>query len=507
MAKRVDRSAPEGRPLQWADLSPEAQAQTNTQMARQGMAKSNTPVTIAEIDQRIERADAKGTASAKRVAKSLRADRAAIQAVQPALSDTPMTLESAAANRVALSRQGAARAAADASRGFAGGSRLRALGAGWYFDHRADLNAVAAEHGIDEDTIAVASAVMSPRNSPVNEKHAVAALAHLHKNNPTITFSEKAQKALGVGASSRFSDLSDEQAARLGTSDLREHISGVDSSVLLGLAKGGPHSNVAKAVGVIRGTVDRETAIDPHSAPKVWSYADSIRQARPNSPEHHEYMERANQALFEMPGQQRLDLFGLQHSREGILSPTKTTAEDTWQMAISNSQPLESVDTGRHNLSPAKVISSTDAYTDLYGPKKRYQDPQGRNQTLHPDARIGPTAITHAWHNQATVDAAAQLSRESGGVIVPSVLAQEVPWVESRRVADKDDTTGWTEWRDSSARGLSASQFPQGKVYNPARPQRASARHNDAMQQTSLQGRQGDGSYPKDPKFVQDSLF
>lgn len=435
MAKEKER-APEGRPLQFSDLSDTGKSVVQEQMNKTGKAKTNAQTVRSKLESTLEKAEAKGDAGEEAAGKA-RQRIAALDAVEPRLKDKNITLRTATNRRVSLARAGVQRAEREAPEGLGGGSRLRAVGAGWYYDHRADLDAIAAEHGLDEEAFVTASAVMSPQNSPDKEKAAAAALAHLHSKNPLLTFSPTAQRHLGVGATARFSDLTNEQAAGVGTADLRSHIGGVDESVLLDLAKGGTKGNVTQAVGIIRGTIDHRTAIDPHSAPKVWSYRDSILKAKPGTAEHQEYLSRADNVLFQIPGQQRLDLWGLKDSTEGMLSPTKTTAEDTWQGSITSGQQMESVKVpgSKHGQSPAKVVASDKAFTDLVG-KTVQRD--GKRVSAHADPRISPTSLVHAYHNEATIRAAQIMGRASGE-IVPSVLAQEVPWTEVRRVAGKDE--------------------------------------------------------------------
>lgn len=437
MAKEKQK-APDDRPLQYSDLTTEGQKVINKQMEDTGRAKSNAKEVRAHLEQTHERAVAKGTESGANTAEKAERSLNALRGIESRLKNGRVTLGAASNRRVQLARAGARRAEREAPEGLGGGSRLRAAGAGWYYDHRGDLNKIASEHGIHEDAIVTASAVMSPMNSPENEKAAVGALAHLHSNNPTLSFSKKAQKDLGVGASAQFKDLTDDQAARLSDTSLRDHITGVDRSVLENYSKGGTKGNIVKAVGVIRGNIEHDKAIDPHSSPKVWSYRDSIQKAKPGTAEHHEYMDRADNALFQTPGQQRLDLWGLKDSKEGMLSPTKTTAEDTWQGAISSGQQLESVKVpgNKHGISPAKVVASDKAFTDRVS---KTVELNGQRVSAHDDPRIKRESLVHAYHNEATIRAAGQMSKESGEII-PSVLAQETGWTEARRVAGKDDT-------------------------------------------------------------------
>lgn len=471
--ERITR-APDDRPLQWSDLDATGQRVVAANMANWG--KARTTAKRAEATMRSRRASAsaastdkslpkKKQASAERTVGKLDQSLAALEEVSPHLKDTAVTLETAATRRVSLIRGSARRASQQAPLGLAGGSALRAAGVGWYFDHRQHLNNIASQHSVDEDSIVTASAVMSPSNSPDSEKAAVGALAHMHSTNPTLVLSEYAQKKLGVSRSSlTFSELDAKQASLIGSPSLRKHIGGVDQGVLEQWAKGGTNENMAKAVDVVRGNIHHEDAINPHSAPKVWSYRDSISKAIPGSNEHMEYMSRAQTALFEAPGQTRLDLFGLQSSTEGILNPTKTTAEDTWEGAVSSGQQLESVGSRRHKQSPAKFVASEKTFTDQL---KKTAVINKKKTSAIADPRIGANATTHAFHNEAVIRAASQLSQASGEII-PSVLAQEVPWTESRRIASKDKPyEGFISDLESQAKTTRQDHFNTGRRGSP----------------------------------------
>ncbi len=474
MAKRNDQApervtrAPDDRPLQWSDMDEVGQKVVSSNMANWGKAKTTAKKAKATMLSRRASALAASTDEslpAKKTAKGMDRSLAALGEVSPHLKDVPVTLDTAANRRVQLIRGSARRASQQSGLGLGGGSALRAAGVGWYFDHRQQLNDIASQHGIDEDSIVTASAVMSPSNSPDREKSAVGALAHMHSTNPTLTLSAHAQKKLGVKRSSlTFSELTSQQASLIGSPSLREHIGGVDKNVLTQWANGGTNENMAKAVDVVRGNIHHKDAINPHSAPKVWSYRDSISKAIPGSNEHMEYMSRAQTALFELPGQTRLDLFGLQSSTEGILSPTKSTAEDTWEGAVTSGQQLESVGRRTHKQSPAKFVASDKAFTDQL---KKTAVINKKKVSAIADPRIGANATTHAFHNEAVIRAASQLS-DTSGEIIPSVLAQEVPWTESRRIASKDiPYEGFISGIDAQAKQSRSDHFNTGKGGSP----------------------------------------
>jgi len=406
---------PPGRALQMSDLTTREQQVANENMADWGKQKSKVEGYRTSLE--------KGSAQDKD--KKLKT----LETVAPSLTDANVTLTTAANRRVNLMSQGAKRVRRDAKRGGTE-SRTRDAGAGWYFSHHGDLANISQSTGVDKDRVITASAVMSPMNSPESEKKAVASLAHLHSTNPTLSFSETAQKHLGLrSASARYSDLTSAQAAQLGNPKLRDHISGVDVSVLAGQAKGGSHEQVGRAIDVMRGNIHHTEAIDPHSSPKVWSYHHNIKQSVPGTAVHQEYLTRADVALFN-PDQGRLDLWGLKDSMEGPLNPKGHTASDTWEGAISSGQQLESV--GKTRTSPAKVVASDAPYT-----------PSSKKGTkgIIGTADVSPEMVTHAWHNEANIRAGAKMSARSGEVI-PATLSQETGWTEARRVAGKDAAYG-----------------------------------------------------------------
>lgn len=449
-ASKRQAVVPESAPVQHHHLDSAGKDVLNGLMGNWGRAATNAEGArekgVAALDKATQRHETAATPKEKDVAKrSMRKHGAAINAldtVKPALKDRSVSLRSATKARTDLVRGSADRARVESQpdldgegepirgSGLGGGSRLRAAGVGWYYDHHSHLAGVSESTGVDKDRVITASAVMSPMNSPANELSAVGALAHLHTHDPELSLSPTARRSLGVKSRSiRFSALSESQAASIGDPELRSHITGVDADVLGNVAKGGTRENVAKAIGVLRGSVAPEEAINPHSSAKVWGYRDSIQQAVPGTAEHEEYMTRANTALFEMPGQQTMDLFGLRGSREGMFDPKKNTAEDTWQNAISSGQQLEGINAGRHDISPAKFVGSDKAMTTM---GKTLE-----GVSAHPSGAIGAESLRHAWNNEATIRSARQLSRGTD-VNVPNTVAQEVAWTEARRRAGKD---------------------------------------------------------------------
>jgi hypothetical protein len=317
-------------------------------------------------------------------------------------------------------------------------------GSGWYFSHHADIKAHADKHGFPVEKAITASAVMSPTNSPDNEKAAVAALMDAHKNHTvhmTPELHQHLSKSTGITPSSStigrevsFNELHPEHVAAVsGTKMMGKVKTGAN---LTDMGRGGTKENIVKAVNVLRGNVHHDEAIDPHSSPKVWSYNNAARNAVPSGAVHEEYLTRVHHVLGggQAKGHQPLDLFGLRSSNAGILDPKGHTAEDTWQNTQTFGQPNHQLPGTKTNV--AKHVAS-DKGLGLDIPKAAPVGPGGKSVSASPDARVGSSSLMHAYNNEATVRAAAKLSKGTG-VELPAVAAQEIGWTEIRRSHGKD---------------------------------------------------------------------
>ena len=357
-------------------------------------------------------------------------------------TDEPMTLEKASSNRVTLARAGSQRAL---SEGVASGSE-------WYFEHHAKLAAVAHDTGIHKDRVIAASASMSPQNSPDQEYAAVHALAHAHSDSrASVTVRPGAAAALNnpdlaeyEGKSMHPSRFTPETLASLSEPGARAHVDtqGLD---LEEVSKGGVKSQVAKAIGVLRGDIAPESAINPRTSPKVWSYHQNIREAVPGSPEHMEFKARMHNVTTQIPGQQRLDITGMKDTTTGILSPTGPSAEDSWMHAISTGQPLAAVKvpgrTGRASTqSPAKFVVGEGGGVNEKALSNRItrRDKAGNEISHRPIVKGATTSgLEHAWSNKATIMAAETMGAPHGEHM-PVVGMQTLAWHEGRRQAGRD---------------------------------------------------------------------
>jgi hypothetical protein len=386
-------------------------------------------------------------------------DRQAVETALPYLKDKKVTVNSAANNRVSFFEKAAQTESPITTQiqkylpttledgsidsGVRSVPESGLAGAGWYFKHHKDIADAAKTHGFDTNRAITASAIMSPQNSPNNEKEAVSALMQAHHGTVTIPqhlapvinakMSPESQlhpSQVGLPVSVR--DLHPDIIAHLSTANIRDQI-GTDNVDLKAIAKGKTKINISKAISVLRGHISEEDAINPHNAPKIHSYRNAIRDAVPNSPEHSEYMLRAAHLADvasgnQLVGQQMIDYHGLRDSREGMLSPTRNTAEDTWMNSISHGQTNETVPG-----TPTNVMKTAGTLLGYTGSKTR------NGALVDPDSRLDKKAIQHAVNNAATVKASEKLEKKyNTGFAVPSVMVQEVPWTQARREGNKD---------------------------------------------------------------------
>ncbi|CAB4179301.1 hypothetical protein UFOVP1033_77 [uncultured Caudovirales phage] len=393
----------------------------------------------------------------------------AVKNVAPHLTDKPSSLNQAASNRVAHITAGATNPSLQKE-----GENLP--GSGWYFQHNADVTKVAHEYGVHPDVAITASAVMSPQNSPSNEKEAVSALLHAHRSG-TITIPHEVASQLNsskglqkaqiqvnpehVGVPVHASQLHPAVLAALSEKKVREQLP--DHTVNLeGIAKGGSRENIAKAIDVIRGNTPESTAIDPHSSPKVYSYRDAIKHAVPGTPHHMEYMMRAADIGDKLrgdvgKGQGMLDYHNLRGSNEGMLSSTRTTAEDTWMNSISHGQKNEIVPGTDTNI--MKTAGSLLGYTG----KKKHE-----GVSVDSDTRIGTSAVQHAANNAATIKAGTKLQKNLKlDYSVPSTLVQESAWIPARRAGNKDKAFNKSQAleKTSRAKEFQTGSYKQGELF------------------------------------------
>lgn len=425
-----------GKIVQWSDLSNHGRKIVSDNIRQTGV---DLPKIAHSTAEKFRATAERGGASA---AKS-RVQATSMEAVAPHLESKPVTLQRAANARQGLYNRGIdARAAENPE----DPNQVIPHGAGWYYDHHAAIKGSAEKFGFPHRNAIAASGVMSPQNSPENERASVHAIMDTLANHQVTVTPEVhdhlAKSGIDVsehlGKTVHFDQLPTGSVAQLSSTGIRDRVP--TTAPLHQVARGGTKTNITKAEKVLWGDVSPEHAMDPHSAPKVASYIHNTLQAEPGSPEHVEYMGRVHQDALVRRGQidknqQALDLYGLgEKSDKSMLSPRSHTVEDTWQNAITFDQPKVAAQ-GRTSV--FKAAGSMPNTYPVAGIKTTVNEETGKRETAHPDPRVTNTTLTHAYNNRATQKAAEQQSRTSG-VTVPPVAMQEVGWTQARKEAGKD---------------------------------------------------------------------
>jgi hypothetical protein len=286
-------------------------------------------------------------------------------------------------------------------------------------------------------------------NSPENEKAAVHAMMDA-KANHSVTITPEVHEHLSkagidvsehVGKRVPFKNLPTGALSHLSDGRIRGKLD--TEADLTNVARGGTRQNMTRAESVLDGKVHPDEAVDPHSAPKVWSYVHNIRAAEPGTGDHVEYMGRIHHDAAVRTGlisrdQQALDLYG-HNERElpknHIMSPHGHSVEDTWQNSMTFDQPNKTVPGTK-----TSVLKAGGSFSDIYpvkGVKTRVNEETGKKESAHTDPRVGNASITHAFNNRTSQKAAEEQGKGSGVTMSPNMV-QEVGWVQVRKEAGKD---------------------------------------------------------------------
>lgn len=451
MAKPKRPGAPAGRATRMEDLDVEGRQVVTENMAAMGLARSR----IHGAQEAAERGMSKPGADPQYAGKQQHRFNT-LKAVEPYVKDKPITIQGAVAGRVERIKQGAERAREE------GAPVIR--GAGWYYKHHGDIAAAAKEHGFHPEVAITATTALSPNNDPETEKRAGRAIMDIVSNQRKhhVVMTPELHRAAStvvdrmqgppipkhmIGKRISLHRLDSTHIGAIGSvaRQVRDAGHPIQSSAdfhAVGATR--LSDEVGQAVRVLRGEVDHHTAIDPHSSPKVWSYREATLAAKPNSLEHLEYMSRLHD--FTHPSDQlTMDLTGLQHSTQGMLSPEHDTAEDTWMQSISTRQTPENTRNLRTGIrgrgqSVAKTVGTDPHLAGADAMRKQ----SASGKTVASDPNITATGLTHAFNNKATRSAAGRLTIPVPGEPdaphrpMPAVAIQEGTWTEQRIQADKD---------------------------------------------------------------------
>ena len=436
--------APAGRALQYEDLDPEGRRAARENWAEMGKVKTRMSGAVEAAK------EAQRTSDNPEYRKKMGHRVSSLETIAPHVEDKPMTLQGAAAARVKLVHQGAARARE------AGGGDLG--GSDWYFGHHSLIAQAGQQHGFTPHQAIAATTSLSPLNAPETERPAGAAAMKLTAEPHTVEISpdlhratQKRIKDMGgppmpkehIGKEVKVQDLHPTHIAAIGSvnAQMRNKGTPVKSSApeaFTALGATRLSDEAARSMSHLRGDIPESDVISPHGGPKVWSYKESTKAAVPGSAEHGEFATRMHHFIHGDPQQGVMDLWGLRHSKEGILSPEHHTAEDTWMQSISTRQkPLNVPGSRGRGVSVAKLAGSDPKLAAADAMRKASPTSEA---TAPDDPRTGGTAIAHALNNKATRMAANKVKIQMGHETahMPAVGVQAMSWTEQRRQADKD---------------------------------------------------------------------
>lgn len=304
-------------------------------------------------------------------------------------------------------------------------------GADFYSQNAEPIHKLIAGHDVPAQTAFEATAKLSNKNRPGNEKASLTALLNAHEHGSVTYTPEMVDKVHSVikgshriaqediGKTVPFSQVHPQVVAAMTEPAVRESVSHALHNVdLTGIAKGGMRSNISAA----HATLQTGTPNDPYTNPKFSSYAMSHAEApRIGSPEHQEANMRAANIHDVVSGrvagsQHMIDFFGLRDSNEGHLSNTAPTPIDLHHRRISYTQPAG-----------APYAASGDLPMTAKGDVARG------------DKKVTAAGVEHAVLQDAIHETAKRLqTKHNLQYTVPSRLVNEGSWAGTREMTGDD---------------------------------------------------------------------
>jgi hypothetical protein len=306
-------------------------------------------------------------------------------------------------------------------------------GAGWYHAANTAVDAQVPT-GFHMDASVAASSKLSQGTKPEDERASMGSAARAIHNDvkvhvtPEIAqhWSNRGLPAIAhANTMASYADLPGAHAAALAEPKMRDHME--QSNGHIGwkeMGRAGSSGNRAAAHDILTGRTPVSEAQSPFTAPKTNRYTANIAGAtsrtqvdKDRSGEYHARGAHMGDLIRGdvHHGQEMLDLYGQRHDTTGFNSPKLSTPQDSWQMGI-------------HNVGLGTPTAIKPA-GDITPGSKRH------GVTAHPDARVGAAAVVHAVHDEATIQAAARLTKKyRPGYAVPSALVQETGWTGVRRL-------------------------------------------------------------------------
>jgi hypothetical protein len=396
------------RPLLLSDLTPEERTNAFEAVSAH---TSKTRENLAKFAAKVDHPNKEVAGKAKRAQRAL--DEGAV--------DRPYNHEDAIANTMQHFENSAKNPRAGES----------VHGVDFYSRNAAPIHDLVVGRNISPQTAFEATAKLSNKNRPGNEKSSLTALLNAHeKGSVTYTpeFVNKVHSVITgshrisaeeVGKTVPFSQVHPQVVAAMTVPDVRESVTHALHDVdLAGISKGGMRQNISSA----HSTLQTGKGNDPYTNPKFASYSMSHAEAPlPGTPEHQEYNMRAANIHDVLTGkvsgsQLMLDYHGLRDKNEGHLSNVAPTANDLHHRRLSYNQPAG-----------APYAAAGDLTMSAKG------------NVAKGDTKISGDTVEHAVLQDVVHETAKRLQEKHNlQYSVPSRMVNEAAWA-STRVMTGDD--------------------------------------------------------------------
>jgi hypothetical protein len=398
------------RPLLMSDLTPDEQTQAHEAVSKHTMS-TRAQLSMLSSEKNLTHASPMVRQKAKRSKKAL--DEGAV--------DKPYSHEDAVRSHMDHFKN----AALNPREGEA------IHGVDFYSQNADPIHKIIQGHSVDPVTAFGATAKLSYKNRPENEKRSLSALLGAHDQGSVTYTPELVNKIHSViegthrisqediGKTVPYSQVHPEVASALTDPKIRDDVKhGLKDVDLDEIGFGGQRKNISAAHAVLQTGAN----LDPYKSPKFASYTLSHAEApRIGTPEHQEYNMRAAHIHDVLTGkvssdQGMLDFHGLRDSNEGHLSNEAPTPIDMHHRRLSYTQPAGTPYAASGDLNMS-----------------------AKGNVAKGDTKVTAPGVEHAVLQDAVHDAAKRLQTENKlQFTVPSRMVNEASWA-STRVMTGDD--------------------------------------------------------------------
>jgi len=304
-------------------------------------------------------------------------------------------------------------------------------GVDFYSQNADPIHKIIQGHSVNPVTAFGATAKLSYKNRPENEKRSLSALLKAHDKGSVTYTPELVSKVHSVmdgphrisqeeiGKTVPYSQVHPEVASALTDPKIRDDVKhGVKNVDLDEISFGGQRKNISAAHGVLQTGAN----LDPYKSPKFASYTLSHAEApRVGTPEHQEYNMRAAHIHDVLTGkvsadQGMFDFHGLRDSNEGHLSNEAFTPIDMHHRRLAYTQPAG-----------APYAASGDLNMSAKG------------NVAKGDTKVTAPGVEHAVLQDAVHEAAKRLQTENKlQFTVPARMVNEASWASTRTMTGDD---------------------------------------------------------------------